>query len=199
MNPTEPDSKFPDPAVALISGRSCGYCTVCCYATQVDTPEFQKLPGVTCKHCTGRGCGIYEKRYPACHNFHCGWWSWDQVGDDWRPDRSGVLILAQKENLPAGYRTGWQFVLLGGESAIIRSGFIEGVFALMSRNVALCIVAPAPPGHNGRAAFVNELLSDAARRGDRKTGIALVLQLWRKLADGPFDAATFKYGPPLEA
>jgi hypothetical protein len=181
---------------ALVPGRSCGYCTVCCYATQIDTPEFQKSPGVVCSHCTGKGCGVYETRYAVCRQFHCGWWYWDQVGEDWRPDLSGVLILPQETNLPAGHKKGWQFLLIGGEPAIRRAGFIEGVFAFLRANAALCVVAPAPPGQNGRAAFVNEFLRDAATRDDRQMGINLLVQLWRTLVNGPFDPATFENRAP---
>src|SRR5215472_516597 len=84
----------------LVEGRSCGYCTVCCYATFIDTAEFQKAPGVVCEHCTGRGCGIYQSRPPICREFHCGWWYWNEVGEDWRPDRSGVLILSRENERP---------------------------------------------------------------------------------------------------
>jgi hypothetical protein len=177
-----------------VPGRSCGYCTVCCYATQIDTPEFQKASGAVCDHCTGKGCGIYETRYAICREFHCGWWNLEGVGEDWRPDKSGVLILAQRENLPAGHETGLQFLLLGGEAAILRPGFVEVVFALVRRGVALCIAAPAPPGHNGRAAFVNEIVKGAASRDDQGEGVDVLVRLWRTLVNGPFEPSKFKQG-----
>ena len=88
----------------LVKDRSCGECSVCCVALNVDTKEFQKLPGVACSHlCKSGGCAIHDMRYEVCRTYHCGWRYLDQLGDDWRPDRSGVLIDFQVEGLPSHY------------------------------------------------------------------------------------------------
>src|SRR5690349_15196843 len=106
----------------LVEGRSCGTCTVCCYTLPIDTPEFQKMPGAVCKNCAGRGCGIYETRPNPCRGFYCGWWMIPQLDDEWRPDRSGILITPQFDEIPAEFelREGIEFLLVGGEPAVRR-------------------------------------------------------------------------------
>ena len=36
--------------VELVAQRNCGECSVCCVSLNVDTKEFQKLPGIPCAH-----------------------------------------------------------------------------------------------------------------------------------------------------
>jgi len=77
--------------MTLVPGRDCGDCTVCCTWPTIDKPEIQKESGVTCKHCTAQGCGIYETRYPICRTYFCAWRCMDMFDDSWRPDRSGAV------------------------------------------------------------------------------------------------------------
>ena len=104
----------------LGAGNSCGDCTVCCMALNVE--EIGKKAGILCEHCTPKGCGIYETRFEVCRGFLCGWRMVPQLGDDWRPDRSGVLILGMPaDKLPEEHRAvgnGAQFMILGGEKAL---------------------------------------------------------------------------------
>src|SRR5215472_7327577 len=134
-----------------VPGRSCGYCTVCCYAPKIDTPELQKLPGVVCPNCTGRGCGIYASRPNPCRDFDCGWRFLPQLSDEWRPDRSGVLILTLTENIPAGYAVDWgfQLLVLGGEESVRTLEFIEFVVATVNSGIPTYIAAPGPVGKTG--------------------------------------------------
>ena len=66
----------------------------------------------------------------------------------WRPDHSGILMMMQDvENLPEEYRAsgrGINFVVLGGEKAILRPGFAKYVATLVSRNVAVYLSADTP-------------------------------------------------------
>lgn len=76
----------------LVEGRSCGDCTVCCTWLQVDTPELQKDAGVTCDHCTGTGCAVYETRFPVCRTWHCLWRHIGVMPEEARPDKSGIVF-----------------------------------------------------------------------------------------------------------
>src|SRR5690348_4317915 len=78
----------------LVPDRDCGECTVCCVVPTIDLPDIQKTAGVRCRHCT-RGCAIYEKRPTVCRDFHCCWRQRPELGDEWRPDRSGVFIMLE--------------------------------------------------------------------------------------------------------
>src|SRR5471030_90014 len=97
--------------------NSCGDCAVCCFALRVD--ELAKPAGMLCQNCTGKGCGIYETRFDICKGFLCGYRLLPALGDAWRPDRSGVLIMTvEPEQIPAEHRAagpGMHFVILGGE------------------------------------------------------------------------------------
>jgi len=167
----------------LVPGRECGFCTVCCYATHVDTPEFKKAQGEVCKHCTGRGCGIYETRPPICRTFHCGWRYTAALGDDWRPDRSGVLQVPIKEGIPeqSRYREGWNLLVLGGEASIRRAGFVELVLDLVGRGVPAFLTASGPMGAPCARVILNDTLAGAAKARDRAAALKVLLAIHRHL------------------
>jgi len=75
----------------LIPGRECGSCVSCCCFFTI--AELDKPAGKLCDHsCPGGGCDIYPERPRACRIFQCGWRSWDEVPEDWRPDRTGFVL-----------------------------------------------------------------------------------------------------------
>lgn len=75
----------------LVPERSCGSCTVCCTHLTISSPEIQKPLGIDCKYCVlGKGCGIYETRPQVCQVYFCLWRFRADLGDTWRPDRSGI-------------------------------------------------------------------------------------------------------------
>jgi len=92
-------------------------------------------------HCTGTGCGIYETRSKLCQRFFCAWHQLPMLGEDWRPDKSGVMMLETKgDDIPQAYREagpGIEFLMLKDETAITRPGFSEYVGTLVSRRVAV--------------------------------------------------------------
>src|SRR5580704_9928996 len=89
----------------LVPGRSCGECTVCCEALWIDEPGLKKQPGVPCAHCkSGEGCKIYRTRPPICRSWHCEWRKMAQLGPEWRPDQSGILIAEASTNIPARFQ-----------------------------------------------------------------------------------------------
>ena len=77
---------------ALVKGRSCGTCTLCCKVLAI--PEVPTPRDQWCRHCRpGEGCGIYEQRPEPCRTFHCGYLLWDVVPDHWFPARSKIVIV----------------------------------------------------------------------------------------------------------
>ncbi len=83
---------------AVKSDRSCGDCTACCVFTRIDTPELTKPAGIACAHCTGSGCAIYDSRPPVCRTFECGYKRIPGMPVEARPDKSGVLLTAERES-----------------------------------------------------------------------------------------------------
>ena len=69
--------------------------------------ELKKFAGVLCTHCTaGKGCTIYGNWLQLCRDFHCAWRAMGYLGDEWRPDRCGVLIgiVGEGEGIPPEFR-----------------------------------------------------------------------------------------------
>jgi hypothetical protein len=156
--------------------NSCGTCTVCCKALRI--VEFDKQAGVMCQHCTGTGCGIYETRYETCKGFLCGWRILPQLGDGWRPDRSGVLMLVMEaKDLPEEHGVagnGIQFLILGGEKAILRPGFAEYVMTLVTRNVAVYLSADSPK------TLINKYLRPSVMAKNKAAVIDMLLHIYRQ-------------------
>ena len=94
-------------------GKTCGACTACCVELRINTPEFKKDSHVPCAHLTASGCGIYQDRFKVCRQFLCGWLLSAELGEDWRPDRSGVLLMqGTQTDLPKPYQAAGHGVLM---------------------------------------------------------------------------------------
>ena len=154
-------------AVHLVEGRSCGECSVCCVVLNVDTKEFQKLPGVPCTHLCSSGCSIHATRYRVCHEYHCGWRQLNSLGEDWRPDKSGVLIDFQTDELPPHYpkRPGVRLMLLDKKKAL-RRAFYDFVASLIASDVPVVLAVNGPPGHFPAGAFLNDALKEPVLKRD---------------------------------
>ena len=152
----------------LVDGRKCGECTVCCITTQIDTQEFQKPPGIRCPHlCAEGGCSIYATRYRACREYHCGWRYLEFLSDNWRPDKSGVLLVfTPKNELPRGYATGVSFILVGRPPGAFARVLYHYVAHLIADGVHVVLAVPGPPGEYPFVAFLNDELREAALKHD---------------------------------
>src|SRR5689334_7138172 len=124
----------------LVNERVCGECSVCCVVLNVDTPEFQKMPGVACTNLCKTGCSIHATRYPVCRTYHCAWRYLNVLPDEWRPDRSGVLVDFQFEDLPAHYpkRPGIRLTLVDKTKALRRS-FYDYAARLVAADVPVVL------------------------------------------------------------
>jgi hypothetical protein len=72
-------------------GRSCGTCALCCKL--VGIAELNKPMGQWCPHCLKRGgCGIYPSRPEECRTFNCGWLTNAEIGEEWLPTRSKMVL-----------------------------------------------------------------------------------------------------------
>lgn len=71
--------------------KACGSCTMCCKV--YDVPELNKLSGHWCSYVAqGRGCKIYETRPKLCRDFFCNWIYVGELGPEWKPDKSRLVI-----------------------------------------------------------------------------------------------------------
>jgi len=154
--------------VELVKGRECGECSVCCVVLNVDTKEFQKFPGIPCAHMCAKGCGIHETRFPICRTYHCGWRHMEFLGSEWRPDKSGVLIDLQVDDLPPHYpkRPGIRIMLVKPPEQVFNQAFFTFVARLVSAEVPVVLAVPGPPKHFPAGAFLNDILKSAVQKRD---------------------------------
>lgn len=76
----------------VLDDRTCGECTVCCTALNVDAPDFKKPAGFPCVHLGSLGCSIHAVRPRICRTWFCGWRRVASMPSQARPDRSGLLV-----------------------------------------------------------------------------------------------------------
>jgi hypothetical protein len=79
----------------IVPGRSCGTCALCCRVMEIR--EIAKPQGVWCPNCKpGVGCKIYHGRPTECGNFYCGYLTMPKLGDEWKPERSRIVITLEQ-------------------------------------------------------------------------------------------------------
>ena len=153
----------------LVPGRICGECSVCCVALNIDSGEFQKFPGVPCSYLrAGKGCSIHATVFRTCREYHCGWRYFARLGDEWRPDKAGVLVDFQTEELPAAYsgRTGVRLMVVGALEVMWERRFLELVRYLIGSGTPVVLAVAGPPKHFPASVFLNDLVRDAVKNAD---------------------------------
>ena len=71
--------------------KACGDCGMCCKILRINVLE--KPAGVWCRQfAKGVGCSIHSSSPRECQRFQCYWTLCDSMGEEWRPDRSKLVI-----------------------------------------------------------------------------------------------------------
>ena len=84
----------------LVSGRECGECTACCVFLLIKDESFIKPADQACSHMVEKGgCNIYSERPSVCQDWHCAWRFMAQLGDEWRPDKSGIMLRSDENGI----------------------------------------------------------------------------------------------------
>jgi hypothetical protein len=178
----------------LVINRECGKCTVCCKVPAIDHPELQKMPGVTCPNCKVGGCKIYETRPDPCRNFYCGWRYLPGLGNDWRPDKNGILI--RFEQGPPGYPpTAFQFMVIGGGD-VIRPAFIDYMMQMIARRFAVFLAVRGPEGFSDAKLLLNDHVTEMVARRDRNAFVKFVRGVLASLATHKFERVVLQHAPP---
>ncbi len=85
------------------TGRACGTCTLCCKVMGVK--QIDKPAGKWCRHCApGKGCLVYDTRPEECRTYVCGWLQWSELGLEWKPERSKVILGIHRATQGGGAR-----------------------------------------------------------------------------------------------
>jgi hypothetical protein len=178
---------------AILSGRQCGACTVCCKLLPISTAEFKKTTNVLCVHCDeGRGCRIYQSRPGFCRSFYCDWRLNPQIPATWRPDKSGIFIqrIAREHigEIGENYRSDHAilFVLLRPE-AIERPALIDSIADYVSRCVPIFLSIPGPAGYLPAQIFLNAMMENAVARRDLHEMMIIVQQALEALKQQEFE------------
>jgi len=169
--------------MTLIPGRDCGGCTVCCVFPTINKPEIQKLSGARCRHCASTGCTVYDSRPPVCCAYYCAWRTVDIFGDDWRPDKSGVLPYVETEGISDDFdlSTGIGLMLVDNPLKTVRQKwFQEFVVTGVMNSVPLFLSLPGPRGHQAATVSLNtEQMLEAIRRGTVKDALEAAVKILR--------------------
>jgi hypothetical protein len=162
---------------------------------RIDTKELRKTSGVLCQHChEGVGCSIYQSWPPVCRDWFCGWRQLPYLTDDWRPDRSGVMVdfltesdISENE-IPAHYQTKvmFKFIILSA-GAIERLRFAEIAGGLVADGIPVFLAICGPVGHQQAKVFINEAMKNAVATRDRDGAMAVLRQAMEVLARHPFE------------
>jgi hypothetical protein len=168
----------------LVPGRDCGTCTACCVFLQIETKGIEKLAGIPCRHLTDcDGCAIYADRPQVCRSYDCLWRSVDALGEEWRPDRSGILM--QLDDAPRGPEdpysvlvilTGPPELMLDDRFAALAGGFIES-------GTDIHLTYLAEPGMPSLRLLLNPILAPAIAARDLAEVKSLLLGCYRSLEE----------------
>ena len=176
----------------LVPGRECEECSACCVVLNVDTPEYQKMPGKPCAHLCAQGCAIHQMRFPVCRTYHCGWRYLAGLPEDWRPDKSGALVDFQIDDLPPHYpkRPGIRLTVFGPPETALRPGFLDYVLRLVASEI---LAVPGPPGFVPAGALLNDALKEPVARSDLPAVQAAIAEALRSLASHRFNPVVHQH------
>jgi len=119
----------------------------------------------------------------VCRSYFCAWRTVDIFGDDWRPDKSGVLPYVETEGIAENFdlSTGIGLMLVGNPLKIVRQKWFQDfiVTGVMS-SVPLFLSLPGPRGYQAATVSLNtEQMVSAIERGDVKDALEAVVKLLR--------------------
>jgi hypothetical protein len=169
--------------MTLIPGRDCGGCTVCCVFPTINKPEIQKQSGARCRHCSQAGCTIYESRPQVCRAWFCAWRTVDIFGEEWRPDKSGVMPYVETEGIAEAFdlSTGIGLMLVGNPLKTVRQKYFQDfVVTGVMNSVPLFLSLPGPRGHQAATLSLNtEEMLEAIRAGRVKDALERAVAILR--------------------
>ena len=166
----------------LVPGRECGGCTACCVALAIAVEDLKKMPGVPCQHCrASAGCAIYAGRPQVCRDYHCLWRSFDHLGEEWRPDRSGILMVWGEvpDGFPAQHAVD---LILVGPAAVLQSDeFASMTAGFIANGTATFLSVPHGPGFLSPNAFLNPALTPAIAARNLPQVKALIMAFYEQM------------------
>lgn len=148
-------------SLPLLPGRECGGCVECCRVIPLSLPELSKPTGQLCAYCVdGAGCSVHEIRPQTCRIWFC-LWRVIEVSDDWRPDRSGVIL--RPDGVEAGRMT---LYVLRRTGFLDSPAFFETVAHWIDEGFEIGLSVPGPVGTLPVRSVVTDWLRPATEADD---------------------------------
>lgn len=148
-------------SLPLLPDRECGGCVECCRVIPLSLPELSKPTGELCAYCVdGASCSVHAIRPQTCRVWFC-LWRVVEVSDDWRPDRSGVILR------PDGIEEGRMTLFVLKRSDFIDSlVFFETVGHWIEAGFQIGLSVPGPVGTLPVRSEVTDWLRPAVEAAD---------------------------------
>lgn len=145
-----------------LEGRDCNGCTACCSFPPIRTDKLQKPANTLCPHCVeGQGCMVYSVRPTVCRGFFCGWFFMPELGPEWHPKESGVVL--RSESFEDDTVT---LLILELTSFLVSEAFAGMVGAWIEAGIGVEFERLGPAGHLPAKMRINELLEEAVAARD---------------------------------
>ncbi|MBB4051593.1 hypothetical protein GGR20_001229 [Devosia subaequoris] len=145
-----------------LSGRDCNGCTACCSFPPIHSETLQKPANTMCLHCAeGQGCTVYAQRPSVCRGFFCGWFFLEELGPEWHPNQSGVVI--RSESFDNDTVT---LLVLELSAFLVSEEFAGMVGGWVAEGFGVEFERLGPPGHLPAKMRMNELLEEAVAKRD---------------------------------
>ena len=152
---------------ALVAGRECGDCNVCCSYYEITDPLLSKPHNTLCPNWRG-GCTIYDARPKTCSDYYCLWRRTASLDDGWRPDRLGVVIHEKNTEIPEYFaqRVGLAFDICGAPEVIGDRRLVLAIADQIHQGVPVFLRVAGAAGFSTACVLLNEMLVDAVVRRD---------------------------------
>lgn len=153
----------------LVADRECDECTACCKHLTIETTGLLKLPNINCENLMKNGgCGIYQDRPQTCRNWYCAWRVLPELGNDWRPDKSGVMLEFSDERFPGVFanRIGFRFTIIDKNKASKNIELAKFLKRQILRGIPCLLAYGTEPAQNAPVTFLNIAMQKAASKSN---------------------------------
>ena len=170
------------------SQKTCGACSVCCKELTFELDGALKPAGVMCQHCrVPNGCGIHETRPQICRGYFCGWHQLPSLSEEWRPDKSEILIYFRQGPAPDGLMDGVEFHLFGSLDRLFWVPLVRYIATLIEDKAPVYLSLPGDIGYQSPWVYLNDIptLNDGITRRDFAMTTAALSQALQLFIDFP--------------
>lgn len=145
-----------------LEGRDCAGCTACCSFAPIHADTLRKPANTLCPHCVGgKGCTVYQVRPQVCRGFYCGYFFLAELGPEWHPENSGVVIRSEAFDSDA-----ITLLILRMSPFLVSETFAGMVGGWINAGIDVEFERVGPLGHLPAKMRMNELLEDAIAAGN---------------------------------